>query len=390
LAQITLFLCGDVMTGRGIDQILPHPCDPAIHERYMESALGYVQIAEETNGPIPRSVDPSYIWGEALDELERVKPDARIVNLETAVTRSDDWLDKGINYRMNPGNVTCLSAAAIDCCVLANNHVLDWGASGLIETLDTLHAAGLKTAGAGKNRAEAETPAELPMGDNRRVLVFSLGAESSGVPAKWAATDRTPGVDFLADLSERTIERIARRVLSIRQPGDLVVASIHWGSNWGYETSPAEVRFAHELIERAGIDLVHGHSSHHPKGVEVFRGKLILYGCGDFINDYEGIRSFEPFRSDLGFMYFPTLDPETGQLLGLELVPMQTKRFRVQRASETDAQWLCSILDRQSVRFGASAELRPSHRIQLQWSRNLRSIRPWSKDSLADRMGGPL
>jgi poly-gamma-glutamate synthesis protein (capsule biosynthesis protein) len=341
----------------------------------MESALGYVQIAEERSGPIPRSVEPSYIWGDALDELERVRPDARIVNLETAVTCSDDWVDKGINYRMNPGNVTCLSAASIDCCVLANNHVLDWGASGLIETLDTLHAAGLKTAGAGKNRAEAERPAQLPVGDNHRVLVFSLGAESGGVLRSWAATDRAPGVDFLADLSERTIERFAQRVLSMKQPGDLVVASIHWGSNWGYEISLAEVAFAHALIERAGIDLVHGHSSHHPKGVEVFQGKLILYGCGDFINDYEGIRGYQPFRSDLGFMYFPTLHSETGELLALELVPTQTERFRVQRASETDAQWLCSILDRQSARFGASSELRADRRTDLRWNQKVHHSR---------------
>jgi len=355
------------MTGRGIDQILPDPSEPAIHERYVQSALAYVRLAEEKSGPIPRSVDPSYIWGDALEELDRVRPDARIVNLETAVTRRDDWLDKGINYRMNPKNVACLSAAAIDCCVLGNNHVLDWGESGLVETLDTLHSAGLKTAGAGKNRLEAEAPAALPLGDSGRVLVFSLAAESSGVPANWAATDRAPGVDFLADLSRRTVERIARRVRSIRRAGDLVVASIHWGSNWGYEVSPAEVRFAHALIEDAGVDLFHGHSSHHPKGLEVFRGKLIIYGCGDFINDYEGITGYEPFRGDLGCMYFPKLDADTGRLLGLELVPMQTKRFRVQRASETDAVWLCSTLDRESRRFGASALFRAAHRIELQW-----------------------
>ena len=100
---------------------------------------------------------------------------------------------------------------------------------GLVETLDSLHVAGFKTAGAGKNRTGAETPAELPVGDNRRVLVVALGAGSSGVPANWAATDRAPGVAFLADLSDRTLDRIARRVLSIRRPGDLGIASIHWG-----------------------------------------------------------------------------------------------------------------------------------------------------------------
>jgi poly-gamma-glutamate synthesis protein (capsule biosynthesis protein) len=86
--SITLFLCGDVMTGRGIDQVLPHPGDPLIHEHYMKSALGYVKIAEEVNGPIARPVDFSYIWGDALGELDCRAPDLRIINLETSVTTS--------------------------------------------------------------------------------------------------------------------------------------------------------------------------------------------------------------------------------------------------------------------------------------------------------------
>ena len=94
-----LFLCGDVMTGRGIDQILPSPCDPALDEPWVKSALDYVAPAE----------------------LERERPDARIVNLETAVTTSAERAEKGINYRMSPANAACLAAARIDCCVLANN-----------------------------------------------------------------------------------------------------------------------------------------------------------------------------------------------------------------------------------------------------------------------------
>ena len=128
---IRLFLCGDVMTGRGVDQILPYPCDPRLHEPYMDSAIDYVRLAEQAVGPIPRAVDFSYVWGAALEELSHARPDARIINLETSVTRSDAWLDKGINYRMSPENAACLRAAGVDCCVLANNHVLDWGRAGL-------------------------------------------------------------------------------------------------------------------------------------------------------------------------------------------------------------------------------------------------------------------
>ncbi len=92
---MSVFLCGDVMTGRGIDQILASPSAPQIHERYMSSALGYVELAELANGPIPRPVEPTYPWGDAIAELDRRSPDVRIVNLETAVTASDDWEHKG-------------------------------------------------------------------------------------------------------------------------------------------------------------------------------------------------------------------------------------------------------------------------------------------------------
>ncbi|TIP99701.1 MAG: CapA family protein, partial [Mesorhizobium sp.] len=88
-------------------------------------------------------VDEAYVWGDALSELDREAPDARIINLETSITTSLSLAPKGINYKMNPANIGCLAAARIDCCVLANNHVLDWDEPGLVETLDTLRLAGL-------------------------------------------------------------------------------------------------------------------------------------------------------------------------------------------------------------------------------------------------------
>ena len=190
---IALFLCGDVMTGRGIDQILPHPSHPRIYESYMTSAKGYVELAEEINGPLPKRVDYAYIWGDALEELGRINPDARIINLETAVTASPEfWAGKGIHYRMQPRNIPCITAAKIDCCVLANNHVMDWGYAGLTETLITLDCANLKSAGAGRNLLEAETPAIIETDGKGRVLVFGFGDESSGIPWPWGARSNGP------------------------------------------------------------------------------------------------------------------------------------------------------------------------------------------------------
>ena len=364
--QVRIFLCGDVMTGRGIDQILAKPLPPRIHEPYARSALEYVQLAEDTNGPIPRNVSPDYIWGDALAVLDRFRPDARVVNLETAVTCSDAWLPKGINYRMHPENVACLQAAKLDCCVLANNHVLDWGVPGLLETLDVLHAAGLSTAGAGCNRQAAEAPATVQLASGR-LLVFAVGAASSGVPAAWAAAADRPGVAFVPDLDAVRVHAIAERVRAARRPGDLVVVSVHWGPNWGYRVERDELAFARALIDNAGVDVFHGHSSHHPKALEVYRGKLVLLGCGDFLNDYEGISGYEEFRGDLSFMYLATLDAASGRLIALELVPTQIRRFQIRLASAADARWMCSLVNRESRGYGVSAELAADGRIVAGW-----------------------
>lgn len=364
--EATLFLCGDVMTGRGIDQALPRSCAPGLQEPHVTSALEYVELAERAHGPIPRPLSYAYVWGEAPDLLARERPDARIINLETSITTSGDLDPKGINYRMHPENVAVLSAAKIDCCVLANNHVLDWGRAGLVETLDTLARAGIRSAGAGRDRVAAEAPAVLDIPGAGRILVFAFGATDAGIPDDWSAHAATAGVHLLADFSGKTVARIARLVEATKRPGDVAVASIHWGPNWGYAISPGHRRFAHALVEQAAIDVVHGHSSHHPKAMEVYRERLILYGCGDFLNDYEGIPGHADFRDDLVLMYFVTLDPATGRLLRLTLRPLVIRKFRLGQPSATDRAWLRETLDRECRRFGhrvAAAD----DRLVLEW-----------------------
>jgi poly-gamma-glutamate synthesis protein (capsule biosynthesis protein) len=366
--DVALFLCGDVMTGRGIDQILAHPSSPELHEPYVKHAGRYVELAEAVNGPIRRRAPATAIWGDALQEIDRRAPHARIVNLETAVTRSDEYdRGKGIHYRMHPENVSCLTAARIDCCTLANNHVLDWGHSGLAETIETLSRAGIQTAGAGRNRREAETPAILPVSGTGRVIVMAVGAVTSGIPVEWAAGTQRPGVNAAARLSNETVSHMAGLVRQVKEPGDLAVVSIHWGPNWGYEVPREHRRFAHQLIDVAGVDVVHGHSSHHPLGIEVYRGRPILYGCGDFLNDYEGISGYEEFRSHLALAYFVRMNPRTG-LLSLVATPFQMKQFTLRRSSRADAGWLRDTLSREGRTLGTAVELGEDGTLQLRWS----------------------
>jgi poly-gamma-glutamate synthesis protein (capsule biosynthesis protein) len=355
------------MTGRGVDQVLPHPCQPVLHEEYTKSAEEYVKLAERANGPIPRAVALSYPWGDALDEVAQQQADAWILNLETALTRSEDaWPGKGIHYRTSPENAGLLAAARVDCCVLANNHVLDWGRAGLEETLRTLDVLGVRHAGAGLSRAEAEAPAVLGPAGKGRILVYSFACASSGVPESWAATETRPGVALLGDLCRATAERIAERTRSEKRREDVAIASLHWGGNWGFGVPAEHELFAHALVELAGFDVVHGHSSHHVKGIEVYRGRPILYGCGDFLDDYEGIGGYEEFRSDLGLLYFVTLDRTGGGLVRLRMTPTRVSRFQVRRALGEDAAWLARTLTREGRRFHTSVR-RSDGRLELRW-----------------------
>ncbi len=173
--NIRIFLCGDVMIGRGIDQILPHPSKSQLYESFVTDAREYIFLAQEANGKFSYPVSFDYIWGDALLIWQQMQPNVKIINLETAITRSDDyWPQKDVLYRMNPRNIGVLMAANIDICVLANNHILDWGLIGLRGTLGALQNCHIKFSGAGENLAQAMQPAIYELSTDKRLLVFSV------------------------------------------------------------------------------------------------------------------------------------------------------------------------------------------------------------------------
>lgn len=358
----TLFLGGDVMTGRGIDQVLPHSVPSILHENYVKNARAYIELAERKHGPIPDKISYDYLWGEAQQEFKKHQPDVRIINLETAVTTSNDyWKGKGIHYRMDPQNIPILEWAQIDACILANNHVLDWGYPGLRETLSTLKKAGIQTVGAGLDERSAAVPAVIKT-ESGRLLLFSYCSTSAGVPKEWRARKDKPGVNFLDRLNAENAEKIIGAISAYKQAGDRVLVSLHWGGNWGYDVSKTHRAVAHQLIDSGIVDVIHGHSSHHPKGIELYKDRPIFYGCGDLINDYEGIGGYEKYRDDLVLLYFLRLDT-TGALLSLEMSPMQICRFQLRKASAEDVDWLQNMLDRECRKFGNSVRQTSEQRL---------------------------
>lgn len=385
-ADTTLLLCGDVMTGHGIDQLLPSAARVPL-ERTVESALEYVREAEAASAPrngssarhgpaaardpahppLPRPVSFEYPWGDALPLLKREQPDLRLINLETTITERGAPALPAPHARMHPLHLPTLAALGIDGAVLANRHVLDWGHEGLLDTLVSLRQAGIPCVGAGHDCAEAGQEGQWLLPGKARVRLFAYGHCSSGLPSHWAAAANRPGINWLERLDGDTISLLAARIRSSKEEGDIVIVSLHWGSSWGYEVPVEQRHFAHALIDEAGVDLVWGHASHHPRPIEVYHGRLILYGVGDFLKDASGAQGHEAYRPHLAALYLPRLAAD-GRLSDLRLWPLHVHLFRLKRASAPESHWLALALSRECRGHGTSLELLGDGSLRLCWS----------------------
>ena len=305
-----------------------------------------MRLAEGRSGPIPRNVENDCLWGGLLTGLDRRRCDLRIINLETAITTAATPAPKESNYCMKPANVGLPTAARIDACTLANSHVLDWREAGLMETLGTHGQAGIACAGAGRDARAARAATVLHVQGGGRVLLLAFGGTDSAVLPDWAASIVQPGVNLLPPDPTAAVRGA---VVHLRQPGEILIVLLHWGGNWGHGVPIWQREPGRAMIEEAEVNVVFGPSSHHPKAIETVGNGIVFYGCGDLINDCEGIAGHEAYRPNLGLGVFLDLDRRGGQVRKLEPVPFERRRFRLQKAAAQDVAWLAHTLARQSV-----------------------------------------
>ncbi|CAH1773713.1 unnamed protein product [Owenia fusiformis] len=357
---INIFLGGNVMIGRGIDQIFPESSDPYIFEKNTQDARDYVKLAIKKNGKFYLEHEKQaieYIWGYAMKTWEKYKPDVKLINLETTLTTSDTmWPMRPTQLRAHPTNVKSLKIAGIDCCGIANDHALDYGYQGLDETVKVLKEAGIKYTGAGRCTTEAKEPCIFDIADKGRVIIFSLCTHSSGVPNYWAATTSGTtgfGVNTInIDINTTDFINLKTQIKEVKKPRDVIILSLHWGEEWNAQIHQSLREFAHRAIDEAEVDAIHGHSTHFPLGIEVYREKLILYGTGDLINDTEGMPGkYEDSQCDLGFMYFAKVNLDTGNLIELRLVPFRIKQFRLCTPNPRDVNLAVNPLRRRCKEF---------------------------------------
>ena len=343
-AVIRLLLGGDVMLGRALDQALEHPGDPRLREPLIEDARDYLALAERKSGQLGLPLGPAEPWGELLPLIDAEDPDHWIINLETSITYSEDFCPyKSIHYRMSPANLAVLRAGRVDCCCLANNHVMDFGQAGLLEPLSSLEQQQLAYCGAGRTREAARAP--LVLGGGGALRLINLCFVDSGVSPHSEAGADSCGVFLLHSMDQHAVDQVLR---ALDGPYDCpTLVSLHWGGNWGYRIPEAQRSFAHALLDSPAVDLVFGHSSHHPKEIELYRGKAAIYGGGDLINDYEGIRGHTQYRPELALVYIVEL--ERGALRRLEAVPFRRRRLRLERADLEAAEFLRQVLNGQAA-----------------------------------------
>ncbi|MBX5450198.1 CapA family protein [Thermogemmatispora sp.] len=306
--------------------------------------LGDVMLGRLVN-QVLQQTGATYPWGDTLPLL--LQADTRICNLECVLADvGSPWTltPKIFHFRSDARNVAVLQAAHIDVVSLANNHTLDFGYEALLQMLAVLRQAGIGFAGAGANSAEARQPALWEVGGRK----LGLLALTDNEPA-WEAGPERPGIWYMPmTMNDPRSAELCAILRAVRPQVDWLIISLHWGGNWGY-IPPVEHRaFAHALIE-AGADIVYGHSAHVVRGIEIYRGRPILYSCGDWVDDY----AVDPHeRNDLSFLFsLEIIDLQPTRLL---LYPTAIRAFQARRAYGSDRQEIVTTMQRLCAQLGTA------------------------------------
>lgn len=311
--------------------------------------------------------DFSYVWGNALNIIKNA--DLSLINLECAISeRGKEWNKtfKVFHFRANPDAIKVLNSASIDYVSLANNHVLDYDTDALFDTLDLLDKNNIYHSGAGRNLKEAMNPVfiETKLNSdlnslnsfsetNKKNIRIGLISITDNEPS-WEATDASAGINHIPITltPDKYYYRLKNSIEKTKEQSDLVIVSSHVGPHFRETPSIEYINFAHQIID-LGADIYWGHGNHMPQGIEIYRPnktntkKIIIYDCGDFIDDY----AINPnFRNDLSFIFLLHFNfdiyrkfsednykvKDFFQNTVIELIPIKIKDFMVNTISSND------------------------------------------------------
>ncbi|HZQ36187.1 MAG TPA: CapA family protein [Dehalococcoidia bacterium] len=244
-------------------------------------AMGDLMLARGVAAKVQQH-GPGWPLGAVSERLRSA--DLRFANLEFALTNGGTQARKDYTFRAPPAEVDCLTSAGINVIDLANNHVLDYGPQGLIDTLAALDGAGIAHAGAGTDGETAHAPVIVPVNGLRVAWLAYANVPDDSITGfkaqSLAAGPNTPGVAW------GTPDAIARDVVNAKQHADLVVVALHSGFEYTPQPNSIQTQLAHTAID-AGAALVLGAHPHVLQGLEFYHGGLIAYSLGNFVFDLD-------------------------------------------------------------------------------------------------------
>ena len=247
----------------------------------------------------PAGIDPFAFIEPALGSA-----DIAAVNAEMAISDRGSPIDKQFVFRAPPAAAARMAAAGVDVASLANNHARDYGPEALLDTVALLEEVGITALGAGADDTEAYRHRTLEVAGGVRVAF--VGA-AMVVPWSFPAGDDRPGI-----ASARPPERVISAVSDAAEDADVVIVSIHWGSERHTCPTAEQIAVAGELF-RAGATVLLGHHPHVMQPVEFDGGRLVAYSLGNFV--------WHPRGGLTGETGVLSIDFDGGEIVGWDFHP---------------------------------------------------------------------
>jgi poly-gamma-glutamate capsule biosynthesis protein CapA/YwtB (metallophosphatase superfamily) len=276
------------------------PTPPAMRELAL-LFVGDVMLSRAVGSRMQVQSDWSLPFHLVADDLR--KADFRFCNLECPLSDLGRNLHHLYSFRADPRAIEGLKTAGFDLVSQANNHTYDWGQAALVDSLERLHAAGIKTVGAGQNILAAHYPLLVRVGGLRMAFLAYVSIE----PSEAAAGVDRPGVAWLDPAQALTDIRLARPL------ADMVIVCPHWGVEYALKPTREQVDIAHQMID-AGADMIVGSHPHVVQPVEKYHDRWIAYSLGNFIFDQEAPNTHR------GLMLKVTVRDR--QIIGVESIPI--------------------------------------------------------------------
>ena len=330
------------------------PADPhglaAAPDEIVIASVGDILLADAAAATLRRrGFDYPFARVQAL----YAQSDMLMGNLEGPITEHDTAFvpDKSYTYRQPLAVAGTLRDAGFDALALGNNHALDYGPTGLDDTLRSLQAVGVPTFGAGADEVAARRGLVLNVKGIRIGLLSYLQPYEQYEGRAWYAEGSRPGVARL------DIESVRADIARLRPDADLVIVHAHFGENYRAVTE-YQRRIAREIID-AGADVVNGHHPHVAQGVDVHHGKPILYSLGNFTfgtpgrfgKDTQGYGMVARYRVDAGTRRLTAIDLDliatNNDLVGFQPYPVGARESQrvwadIEIGFNADVTWLGS------------------------------------------------